>query len=129
MYVTLMSDSYFSPSFLFYLKKWVTFYLFFRIFFLDFLRKKTRTCITNLRHSSLDSNVFDMYVRFQLSNLHIERAIHVQKIKVQTIIFEYIPLRFTDSIVHFYQIHIIRKVLYAFLYALKCIYVSLVFIL
>ena len=69
----------------------------------------------NLRHSSLNSNILITYVSFHISNLYNERAIHVKKITVKKIIFEYISLCFTDSIVHFYQIHVIRKVLYAVL--------------
>ena len=75
--------------FLFYVKKRVTFYLFFRIFFLDFLKKQTRAYIKILRHSSLDSNVFNMYVRFEVCNLYNEKVIDVQKIKVKRLIFEY----------------------------------------
>ena len=50
--------------------------------FSRFHRKQTRGHIKNLRHSSLYSNVFDMYVQFQVFNLHDKRDIHVQKIKV-----------------------------------------------
>ena len=50
--------------------------------FSRFYRKKTRTYIHNLRHSSLDSNVFYMYAKFQGCNLHNNRDIHVQKIKI-----------------------------------------------
>ena len=72
---------------------------------------------------------FNMYVRFQVCNLHSERDIHVQKIKVKIVIFEYVPQYFTDSAVHFDQVYVIRKVTYAVLYALNCIYLSLEFIL
>ena len=50
--------------------------------FSRFHRKDTSGHIQNLRHSSLDSNVFNMYVQFQVFNLHDKRDIHVQKIKV-----------------------------------------------
>ena len=52
------------------------------IIFSIFKRKQTKTYIKNLRHSSLDSNVFNMYIKFQVCNLHNKRDIHVQKIKV-----------------------------------------------
>ena len=68
-------------------KKRVTFYLFLLIFFLDFLKKQTRAYIKILRHSSLDSNVVNMYVRFQGCNLYNQRDIHGQKIKVKKLIF------------------------------------------
>ena len=37
----------------------------------------------NLRHSSLNSNVFNAYVKFQMCVMHNERDIHIQKIKVK----------------------------------------------
>ena len=37
----------------------------------------------NLRHSSLHSNVFSMYQRFQAYSVHSKGDIHVQKIKVK----------------------------------------------
>ena len=50
--------------------------------FSRFYRKQTRTYIKNLRDHSLDSNVFNMYITFQVCNSHSKRDIHVQKIKV-----------------------------------------------
>ena len=50
--------------------------------FSRFHRKQTSTYIKILRHSSLNSNVFNTYVKSQVCNLHNERDIHVQKIKV-----------------------------------------------
>ena len=72
---------------------------------------------------SLDSNVFNMYVKFQVSNLYNERDIYVQKIKVKSI-FEYILYCLTDSPVDFYYIYVIKQVSYPFLNALTCIYLS-----
>ena len=43
-----------------------------------------------LLHSSLKNNVFSAHVKFQCWIVHSERDIHVQRIKVQTIFFEYI---------------------------------------
>ena len=64
-------------------KKTGNFFLFiFLNIFSRFFKKQTRTYIKNLRHSSLDSNVLNMYVKYQVCNLHNERGIHVQKIKV-----------------------------------------------
>ena len=54
----------------------------FKNIFSRFHRKQTRTYIKILRHSSLNSNVFNLYVKSQVCNLHNERGIHVQKIKV-----------------------------------------------
>ena len=50
--------------------------------FSRFHRKQTRGHVKSLRHSSLDSNVFNMYVQFQVLKLHDKINIHVQKIKV-----------------------------------------------
>ena len=41
----------------------------------------------NLRHSSLHSNVFKVYVKFQVWIMHDERDIDVQKIKVKNLFF------------------------------------------
>ena len=57
--VNCFSDLLFRVYFLFYDNKRETFMLCFHIIFLDFI-KKTRTYINNLRHSSLDQNVFSM---------------------------------------------------------------------
>ena len=73
-----------------------------------FYRKQTKTYIKNLRHSSLDSNVFNMYVKFQICNLHNKRGVHVQKIKVKKIILEFIPYCLTDPTVDSYEIYIIK---------------------
>ena len=44
----------------------------------------------NLRHSSLNSNVVNAYVKFQGCVMHNKRDIHVQKIKVKKHFFRYI---------------------------------------
>ena len=41
----------------------------------------------NLRHSSLDSNVFNMYGKYQVGGIYNKKDIHVQKIKVKKLIF------------------------------------------
>ena len=43
--------------------------------------------MNNLRHNSLHSNVFSMYQRFQVYNVHNKGDIHVQTIKVKKIHF------------------------------------------
>ena len=58
------------------------FITFYGIIFSRFYRKQTRTYIKNLRDTSLDSNAFNIYVKFKVCNLHNKRDIHVQKIKV-----------------------------------------------
>ena len=78
--------------------------------FSRFYRKQTKTYIKNLRHSSLDSNILNIYLKFQTCNLHNKRAIHVQKIKVKKIILEFMPYCLTGSTVDSYKIYIIKKV-------------------
>ena len=46
---------------------------------------KTRAYLKNLRHSSLQSNVFDIYEKFQYQVCNIKREILGQKIKVKNI--------------------------------------------
>ena len=46
-----------------------------------------RTYITNLRHSSLNSNVFHKYQKFQIFYVDIKGDMHDQKIKVKKYIF------------------------------------------
>ena len=55
-----VSEFLFRVYFLFYDKKRETFMLFFSHYFSRFHKIKTRTYIKNLRHSSLDQNVFSM---------------------------------------------------------------------
>ena len=63
------------------------FFVIFWNIFSTFHKKRMRTCIQNLRHSSLLSNVFSMYQRFQAYIVHSKGDIHVQKIKVKKYIF------------------------------------------
>ena len=48
-------------------------------------KMKTRAYLKNLRHSSLQSNVFDIYEKFQYQVCNIKREILGQKIKVKNI--------------------------------------------
>ena len=80
------------------------------IFFLDFIDNEPASISTNLRHSSLNSNVSNIYVKFEDWVLHGERDIHVQKIKVQKTIFRYIFHFLRVLIVDFLKLNTIRKV-------------------
>ena len=42
------------------------FMIIYLIFFLSFIKKRTRTYTKNLKHSSLHSNVFNTFVKFQV---------------------------------------------------------------
>ena len=66
--------------FLFHDKKRVTFYigLYFRKICSRFYKKRTRTYIKNLRHSSLNDNVVNAYEEFQAWVLNIKRDIHIK---------------------------------------------------
>ena len=66
-------------SFYFMSKNGQLFILFLNIFFLHFIKKRTRTYIKNLRHISLHSNVFNTYVKFKVWVMHNQRDIDVQK--------------------------------------------------
>ena len=46
-------------------------------------KMKTRAQIENLRHVSLDKNVFYTYAKYGVCRPNIKRDIHVQKIKVK----------------------------------------------
>ena len=63
------------------------FFVIFWNFFSTFHKKRMNTCITNLRHSSLHSNVFSMYQKFQAYIVHSKGDMYVQKIKVKRIHF------------------------------------------
>ena len=104
-------------------------FLIFLNIFSRFYRKQTKTYLKNLRHSSLGSNIFIIYVKFHVCNLHNKRDIHVQKIKVQKLILEFIPYCLTDSTVDSYEIYIIKKVPYSVLSGLNGTYLYSVFIL
>ena len=78
----------FRPSFI-SCNKTGNFLVIFLNIFPTFYKKRMRTCMKNLRHSSLYSNVFSMYQQFQAYNVHSKGGIHVQKIKVKKYIFVY----------------------------------------
>ena len=44
----------------------------------------------NLRHNSLDSNVLNMYGKYQVGGMYNKRDIHVQKIKIKKQIFRFV---------------------------------------
>ena len=91
----------------------------FKNIFSTFYKKQMRTCIKNLRHSSLHSNVFSMYQRFQVHNEHNKKDMHVQKIKVKKYIFVYsYPYLFNQD-VYLHIIYIIRKASYSILHVLN----------
>ena len=79
-----------------------------------------RTCIQNLRHSSLHSNVFHMCQRFQAYNVHSKGDINIQKIKVKRYIFVYSYPYLLNQDVYFHIIYIIRKAPYSILHVLNC---------
>ena len=55
--------------------------------FSTFYKIRMRTYIKYLRHSSLYSNVFRKYQKFQIYNVNIKGDMHDQKIKVKKYIF------------------------------------------
>ena len=77
-----------------------------------------------LRHISLNNNVLNRYGKFQLWVMHIKRVIHVQKIKVQKIIFKYISFSRKKLIINFHKLYTFRKASYSVVNTLKCTYVS-----
>ena len=79
---------YFGPSFSL-CEKTGNFLVIFWNIFSKFHKERMRICTKNLRHSSLHSNVFSMYQKFQAYIVHSEGDIHVQKIKVKKYIFVY----------------------------------------
>ena len=77
------------PSFVF-----IRFLPFFHYYFSRFHKIKTRTYIKNLRHGSLQINVFYMYVKFHGWEMIIKGDILVQKIKVRKSIFRFLTPSF-----------------------------------
>ena len=67
----------------------------------------------NLGHSSLNSNVLNINVKFQAYVVHSKRDIYVKKIKVQKLMFRYIPPSLKEMTTHLYHLQIIRKVSYS----------------
>ena len=100
-------------------KKTGNFFVIFRNIFSTFHKKRMRTCIKDLRHSSLHSNVFSMYHKFQAYIVHSKGDIHVQKIKVKKYIFVYSFPYLLNQKVYFHIIDIIRKALYSIFYVLN----------
>ena len=63
--------------------------------------------IQNLRHCSLNRNVFNIYVEFQVWVLHGERDSHVDKIKVKKKLKKnYICHSFRVKLVYFHKLYI-----------------------
>ena len=60
----------------------------------------------NLRHSSLHSNVFSMYQRFQAYYVHSKGDMYVQKIKVKKYIFVYSYPNLLNQDVYFHITYI-----------------------
>ena len=89
--------------------------------FSTFYKKRMRTCMNNLRHSPLHSNVLSMYQRFQAYNVHSKGGIYVQKIKVKKYIFVYSYPHLLNQDVYFHIIYIIRKASYSILHVLNYI--------
>ena len=75
------------PTFNFLCKKTGNFFIIIFIIFSTFNKKRMRTCMKNLRHCFLHSNVLSMYQRFQAYNVHSKGDIHLQNIKVKKIHF------------------------------------------
>ena len=96
-------------------KKTGNFLVIFLNIFSTFYKKRMRTCIKNLRHCSLHSNVFSMYHKFQAYNVHSKRDIYVQKIKVKKYIFVYSYPYLLNQDVYLHIIYIIRKAPYSIL--------------
>ena len=55
-------------------------FIFVEFFFYIFFKKRAITVIENLRHSSLDSHVFNTWVKFQIWVALNERDIYIHKI-------------------------------------------------
>ena len=87
--------------------------------FSTFYKKRMRTCMKNLRHRSLHSNVLSMCQKFQAYNVHSKGGIHVQKIKVKKYVFVYSYPYLLNQDVYFHIIYIIRKASYSILYVLN----------
>ena len=51
--------------------------------FCTFYRKRTKTLITNPKHFSLQSNVLNKYVKFEVCGLYGKRDFHVQKLNLK----------------------------------------------
>ena len=68
-------------------RKTGNFLVIFLVIFSTFYKIRMRTYITNLRHSSLYSNVFRKYKRCQVYNVKIKEDMYNQKIKVRKYIF------------------------------------------
>ena len=87
-----------------YVKKRVISFFVIEYFLQNFIKK---------RHSSLDNNVFNTHLKFQVWVVHSKGGIHVQKIKVENIFFKYICHSFRVMIVYFHELYIIRKASYS----------------
>ena len=92
--------------------------------FSTFYKKRMKTCMKNLRHSSLHSNVFSMYQKSQAYYVHSKRDIYVQKIKVKKYIFVYSYPYLLNQDVYLHINYIIRKASYSILYVLNCMDIS-----
>ena len=71
--------------------------------FSTFHRKSTRTYMENLRHSSLNSNVFNIYRK--VSDSYSKKDIDIQKIKVKKYIFGYISHFLMDLNYYFHKLY------------------------
>ena len=100
-------------------KKTRNFLVIFFYFFSTFYKKRMRTCIKNLRHSSLHSNVFSMYNKFQAYCVHSKGDNYIQKIKVKKYIFVYSYPYLLNQDVYLHIIYIIRKAPYSILHVLN----------
>ena len=63
---------------------------FFEYYFQNFIENEPRPTSKNLRHSSLDSNVFNTYVKFQVWVVRTKGDMHFQKIKLKNIFSRYV---------------------------------------
>ena len=68
-------------------KKTGNFLVIFLNIFSTFYKIRMMMYIKNLRHSSLYSNVFHKYQKFQIYNVNIKGDMHNQKVKVKKYIF------------------------------------------
>ena len=102
-------------------KKTGNFFVVFWNIFSTFHKKRMRTCITNLRHSSLHSNVFSVYQKFQAYIAHSKEDIYVQKIKVKKYIFVYSYPYLLNQEIYIHIVYIIRKASYSILCVLNFI--------
>ena len=100
-------------------KKTGNFLVIFLNIFSTFYKKQMRTCIKNLRYSSLHSNVFSMYHKFQAYYVHSKGDIYVQEIKVKKYIFVYSYPYLLKQDVYLHIIYIIRKAPYSILHVLN----------